>query len=637
MVSIDCKFIPLALLLPAAILAAPPVMAQSDDGQDDYAGEAADRYAQVRVLEGEATIQKGDVEEALGIGVPVGEGDVVESRGRGVLQLGDGSRVAFDAGTRFTVAALFMDSQGERQVRLKLETGRLRISVSHDADTRVRVDSPLGSVSFGEKANVAVAVERQSLDVKVFSTRASVQNQEDKVTLGAGEWLRVSSLKDSLDRVRDFNTYDLDSFENWSGPRLAQRRSRDLERVPEEIRPYAEELSGNGDWVYVDETQSYCWRPRGVPQDWRPYYRGRWASYPGGMTWVSDEPWGYVTHHYGRWGWTLSLGWYWIPGIHYSPAWVAWQNSDAYFGWAPLGYYDAPCTWGYGEWNGGYCWNVVEINFISSPRVHNHMYRGWRNVRDFGPRGGRPLTAPWHRAPLMVRPGEMRNPSQFRQVVQQRELRRERMQDYSRRSEQATGRKVYRFDSRNAQAAPRPGGPSGRPQPQPGFQERERQWRKAERPESPRTPGGVVSPRREQPHTQEGDRPNRRVEPVPPRQSPGGVVPPRREQPRPPEGDRPGRRAEPVQPRQSPGTVVPSPRRTEEEGRPARRSEPAQPRENLKDSITPQRVGPSREAPGSRESRPAVERPSPAREAPAREKENRPSRERREERSRGDR
>ena len=139
-----------------------------------------------------------------------------------------------------------MDRQGERQVLLTLETGRLRISVGNEADTRVRVDSPLGSVSFGEKANVAVGMERHSLEVKVFSTRASVRTQEDQATLGAGEWLRLNSPKDSLNRIRDFNTYDLDDFEKWSGPRLAQRRSPDLDRVPEEIRPYAEELSGNG-------------------------------------------------------------------------------------------------------------------------------------------------------------------------------------------------------------------------------------------------------------------------------------------------------------------------------------------------------------------------------------------------------
>ena len=60
------------------------------------------------------------------------------------------------------------------------------------------------------------------------------------------------------------------------------------------------------------------------------------------MTWVSPEPWGYVTYHHGRWGWTASIGWFWIPGVYYAPAWVAWQSDDAYFGWAPLGYDNAP-------------------------------------------------------------------------------------------------------------------------------------------------------------------------------------------------------------------------------------------------------------------------------------------------------
>ena len=326
------------------------------------------------------------------------------------------------------------------------------------------------------------------------------------------------------------------------------------------------------------------------------------------MTWVSDEPWGYVTHHYGRWGWTLSLGWYWIPGIHFSPAWVAWQNSDVYFGWAPLGYYDAPCTWGYGEWNGGYCWNVVSINFIWAPGIHHRMHHGWRNLRDFGPRGDRPLSPPWHRTPLIVRPGEIRDPNQFRRLVQQRDLRRERLLDYSRRSEQATGRKVYRFAARDAQAAPRPGTPVGRPQSPRGFLERERQWRRSERPDARRVPEGGVAPRREQPRGQEEDRPGRRTEPVQPRQNPGEVVVPRREQPRGQEGDRPVRRTEPVQPQRNSGDVA-----------------------------RPQRVQTPRGSAEQREARPSVERPAAVKESPAQVKESRPNRDRREERSKDNR
>ena len=37
-----------------------------------------------------------------------------------------------------------------------------------------------------------------------------------------------------------------------------------------------------------------------------------------------------------------SLGWYWIPGATWSPAWVSWAAGGDYVGWCPLGYRDRP-------------------------------------------------------------------------------------------------------------------------------------------------------------------------------------------------------------------------------------------------------------------------------------------------------
>src|SRR5690349_8036673 len=99
----------LAALLALPVLVMPALHAQdaSQDQQQDqqqYQGENPDRYAMVRALDGDVRISKGDVQDTLQKGTPVGEGDVVESSGRGVLQLADGTRIAFDRGTRFTVA-----------------------------------------------------------------------------------------------------------------------------------------------------------------------------------------------------------------------------------------------------------------------------------------------------------------------------------------------------------------------------------------------------------------------------------------------------------------------------------------------------------------------------------------------------
>ena len=131
-----------ALLLPAALVSAAPQAPQAPADDETYQGEAPERYAMVRALEGDVRIRKGDLDEVLSRGTPVAEGDVVESRGRGVLQLGDGTRIAFGGATRFTVAALFTDRKGEKQVLLRLDYGRLRVLLGGQSDARFRVDTP---------------------------------------------------------------------------------------------------------------------------------------------------------------------------------------------------------------------------------------------------------------------------------------------------------------------------------------------------------------------------------------------------------------------------------------------------------------------------------------------------------------
>ncbi|HVP68844.1 MAG TPA: DUF6600 domain-containing protein [Anaeromyxobacteraceae bacterium] len=77
------------------------------------------------------------------------------------------------------------------------------------------------------------------------------------------------------------------------------------------------------------------WRPAVAP-GWKPYYYGHWAWSDAGWTWVSEEPWGWAPYHYGRWGFDSALGWFWVPGYQWAPAWVSWRYSAGVVGWAPL-------------------------------------------------------------------------------------------------------------------------------------------------------------------------------------------------------------------------------------------------------------------------------------------------------------
>jgi hypothetical protein len=98
---------------------------------------------------------------------------------------------------------------------------------------------------------------------------------------------------------------------------------------------FYEHLSPYGAWVQY-APYGYVWIPRQTAYRWRPYTHGRWAWTNSGWTWISYYNWGWIPFHYGRWGWDRGLGWYWVPGTIWAPAWVSWRWSNTYIGWAPL-------------------------------------------------------------------------------------------------------------------------------------------------------------------------------------------------------------------------------------------------------------------------------------------------------------
>ena len=72
--------------------------------------------------------------------------------------------------------------------------------------------------------------------------------------------------------------------------------------------------------------------PSTIPA-WAPYTRnGHWVYANVGWTWVSDEPWGWATYHYGRWVNLDGTGWCWVPGYTWAPAWVSWRYGGGYCG-----------------------------------------------------------------------------------------------------------------------------------------------------------------------------------------------------------------------------------------------------------------------------------------------------------------
>jgi hypothetical protein len=95
-------------------------------------------------------------------------------------------------------------------------------------------------------------------------------------------------------------------------------------------------LEPHGDWLETSD-YGYVFHPREAQSSsWRPYTNGHWVYTDAGWTWISEESFGWATYHYGRWVRLRNIGWVWIPGDEWAPAWVSWRKNDNYVGWAPL-------------------------------------------------------------------------------------------------------------------------------------------------------------------------------------------------------------------------------------------------------------------------------------------------------------
>jgi hypothetical protein len=133
---------------------------------------------------------------------------------------------------------------------------------------------------------------------------------------------------------------------------------------------FQQDLAPYGDWVQTTD-YGQCWRPRGVAADWQPYTDGHWVyTDDAGWLWVSAEPFGDITCHYGRWFQDPQQGWCWVPGTVWAASWCSFREGGGVIAWAPL----PPLR--YGE-------HDVRVDTVYSRiRPENYVYVDERNIVD---------------------------------------------------------------------------------------------------------------------------------------------------------------------------------------------------------------------------------------------------------------
>jgi len=108
------------------------------------------------------------------------------------------------------------------------------------------------------------------------------------------------------------------------------------QQLAPEYRVFYDALADYGDWILI-EPHGFVFRPRVAWNQWQPFADGYWAPTDvWGWVWISAEPFGWATYHYGQWFFDRFQGWVWTPGLTWMPGSVAWTLAGDFVGWAPL-------------------------------------------------------------------------------------------------------------------------------------------------------------------------------------------------------------------------------------------------------------------------------------------------------------
>ena len=219
----------------------------------------------------------------------------------------------------------------------------------------LKVTTPFGYVLAEPGSIFDLYAGDQSVEVLALSGRVDYfeqgSNAKYEVTPGG-----ASILADATQVANGEGKLDA-QWDDWNASRdaiLAKRtqvKGESVRRLPPQLEDDAYDLDESGRWERVMYEGEYreVWRPTVVQESWGPFTVGRWTDYYGDQVWVPDEPFGYVTMHYGNWI-LVENRWYWAPPIPavqvaaagpfisfgWYPGRVAWISSGPNAGWVPL-------------------------------------------------------------------------------------------------------------------------------------------------------------------------------------------------------------------------------------------------------------------------------------------------------------
>lgn len=138
-----------------------------------------------------------------------------------------------------------------------------------------------------------------------------------------GEWIEVKDSDIGVDLKK----------ESSSGE---SRRSISFSELFGVKDAHAEDVSFGAFFVWKPAPNLAVGMAAGEPVTYTPYSNGQWVYTNNGWYFRARSEPEEITHHYGRWVYTPAMGWLWVPGRVWAPAWVDWREEEDYIAWTPV-------------------------------------------------------------------------------------------------------------------------------------------------------------------------------------------------------------------------------------------------------------------------------------------------------------
>ena len=339
------------------------------------------------------------VGEAVQLNFPVIPGDVIITHDRPCeIQFDSGTVVRLDVNSRLKVETVLAQtlSSEEKLSSLFLEKGRMYLMyAAYNSWEIFQLVTPTAALKM--KNHTVLVVSQDEL----ASTRIAVCQGSAKVLFGPDEKnLKAQTIKKGenviigltpeIQRVTAFSEFE--GFLAWN--EKVNQKFVDLHKgitpIPKPVQKlpqavfYFAQYYGNqyGEWLW-DDLYGYVWRPFYNDiypwGNWSPYVYGRWSLVNGNLFWVPEEPWGWVPYHLGIWQWDKKIGWVWIPGSVFAPAWVDWYFYYGFFSWTPWTLNDMLFYGYYGMNPGDYYWNSYWNNWSTGSYFSGDEIKRYQN------------------------------------------------------------------------------------------------------------------------------------------------------------------------------------------------------------------------------------------------------------------